>query len=97
MSIKGGSHHSSGEIIKLLTVDASRVGKFCWYMHDPWMAVLQVALALLILYRSVGIASIAAFAATVIVMLLNLPVASLLEKFQNKLMESKDKKNEGDS
>ncbi|XP_027191554.1 ABC transporter C family member 3-like isoform X2 [Cicer arietinum] len=84
--------HSSGEIINLLTVDAARIGEFCWYMHDPWMAVLQVSLALFILHRSVGVASIAAFAATVVVMLLNLPVASLQEKFQGKLMEFKDKR-----
>ncbi|KAK7305217.1 hypothetical protein VNO77_43118 [Canavalia gladiata] len=83
---------SSGEIINLMTVDAERIGEFCWYMHDPWMCVLQVALALLILYRSVGVASIAALAATVIVMLLNLPVASLQEKFQGKVMEFKDKR-----
>lgn len=82
--------HSSGEIINLMTVDAERIGEFCWYMHDPWTAVLQVALALFILHRSVGVASVAAFAATVIVMLLNHPLASLQEKFQAKLMEFKD-------
>ncbi|MED6193419.1 Canalicular multispecific organic anion transporter 2 [Stylosanthes scabra] len=92
LSCKSKDVHSSGEIVNLLTVDASRVGEFCWYMHDPWVAVLQVALALLILYRSVGLASIAAFVATVIVMLLNLPVASLQEKYQDKLMEFKDKR-----
>ncbi|CAI8596710.1 unnamed protein product [Vicia faba] len=84
--------HSSGGIINLMTVDAQRIGEFCWYMHDIWMAVLQISLALFILHRSVGVASVAAFAATVIVMLLNLPVTSLQEKFQAKLMEFKDKR-----
>ncbi|XP_061366697.1 ABC transporter C family member 3-like isoform X2 [Gastrolobium bilobum] len=92
LSCQSKEGHSSGETINLMTVDAARIGEFCWYMHDPWMAVLQVALALLILYRNVGIASIAAFAATVIVMLLNLPVASLQEKLQGKVMEFKDKR-----
>ncbi|KAJ1441279.1 P-loop containing nucleoside triphosphate hydrolase [Sesbania bispinosa] len=92
LSCQSKEGQSSGEIINLMTVDAARIGEFCWYMHDPWMAVLQVALALLILYRSVGVASTAAFAATVIVMLLNLPVASLQEKFQGKVMEFKDKR-----
>ncbi|KAJ1403945.1 ABC transporter type 1, transmembrane domain [Sesbania bispinosa] len=40
----------------------------------------------------IGVSSIAAFAATVIVMLLNLPVASLQEKFQGKVMEFRDKR-----
>lgn len=92
LSCQSKEGHSSGENINLMTVDAERIGEFCWYMHDPWMAVLQVALALFILHRSVGVASIAAFAATVIVMLLNHPVASLQEKFQSKVMEFKDKR-----
>ncbi|XP_045819527.1 ABC transporter C family member 3-like isoform X2 [Trifolium pratense] len=92
ISCQSKAEHSSGEIINLLTVDAERIGEFCWYMHDIWMAVLQVSLALFILHRSVGVASVATFAATVVVMLLNLPVASLQEKFQGKLMEFKDKR-----
>ncbi|PNX61184.1 ABC transporter C family member 3-like protein, partial [Trifolium pratense] len=92
LSSHSKEQHSSGEIINLMTVDAARIGEFCWYMHDPWMAVLQVSLALFILHRSVGVASVAAFAATVVVMLLNHPIASLQEKFQGKLMEFKDKR-----
>jgi ATP-binding cassette, subfamily C (CFTR/MRP), member 2 len=82
--------HTSGEIINFMTVDAERVGIFSWYMHDLWLVTLQVTLALLILYKNLGLASIAAFVATIIVMLANVPLGSLQEKFQNKLMESKD-------
>ncbi|XP_047152943.1 ABC transporter C family member 3-like, partial [Vigna umbellata] len=92
LSCQSKDLRSTGEIINLMTVDAERIGEFCWYMHDPWMCVLQLALALLILYKSVGVASLAALAATVIVMLLNHPVASLQEKFQGKIMEFKDKR-----
>jgi len=92
LSCQSKEVHTTGEIINLMTVDAERIGEFCWYMHRPWMCVLQVALALFILYRSVGVASMAALVATVIVMLLNHPVASLQEKFQGKVMEFKDKR-----
>ncbi|KAG2394743.1 ABC transporter C family member 3 [Vigna angularis] len=92
LSCQSKELRSTGEIINLITVDAERIGEFCWYMHDPWMCVLQLALALLILYRSMGVASLAALAATVIVMLVNHPVASLQEKFQGKIMEFKDKR-----
>jgi len=92
LSCKSKEGYSSGEIINLMTVDVERIGEFCWYMHEPWRAVLQVSLALFILHRSVGAASVAAFAATVVVMLLNHPMASLQEKFQGKLMEFKDKR-----
>ncbi|RVX14625.1 ABC transporter C family member 3 [Vitis vinifera] len=84
--------HTSGEIINFISVDAERIGDFGWYMHDPWMVTLQVALALLILYKNLGLASIAAFFATVIIMLANVPLAKFQEKFQDKLMESKDKR-----
>ncbi|XP_058788045.1 ABC transporter C family member 3-like isoform X4 [Vicia villosa] len=92
LSCQSKERHSSGEIINIMTVDAQRIGEFCWYMHDPWIAVLQISLALFILHKNVGVASVAAFAATVIVMLLNLPMTSLQERFQAKLMEFKDKR-----
>ncbi|KAJ9672330.1 hypothetical protein PVL29_025803 [Vitis rotundifolia] len=84
--------HTSGEIINFISVDAERIGDFGWYMHDPWMVTLQVALALLILYKNLGLASIVAFFATLIIMLANVPLAKFQEKFQDKLMESKDKR-----
>ncbi|XWS11329.1 hypothetical protein CRYUN_Cryun38cG0074400 [Craigia yunnanensis] len=92
LSCQSKQSQTSGEIINFMTVDAERVGDFSWYMHDPWMVVLQVALALLILYKNLGLASIAAFVATVLVMLANIPLGKMLEKFQDKLMESKDKR-----
>ncbi|CAI8596700.1 unnamed protein product [Vicia faba] len=82
LSCQSKDGHSTGEIINLMTVDAQRIGHFSWYLHDPWMAALQLSLALFLLHRSVGVASVATFAATVMVMLLNLPVASLQEKYQ---------------
>ncbi|KAK7299953.1 hypothetical protein RJT34_10784 [Clitoria ternatea] len=90
LSCQSKQGHTSGEIINFMTVDAERVGVFSWYMHDLWMVALQVTLALLILYKNLGLASIAAFVATIIVMLANIPLGSWQEKFQNKLMESKD-------
>ncbi|KAJ4975723.1 hypothetical protein NE237_000829 [Protea cynaroides] len=84
--------HTSGEIINFMSVDAERVGNFSWYMHDLWLVPVQVALALVILYKSLGLASVAAFVATVIVMLANIPLGKLQEKFQGKLMDSKDQR-----
>ncbi|KAJ1392542.1 P-loop containing nucleoside triphosphate hydrolase [Sesbania bispinosa] len=90
ISCQSKQGHTSGEIINFMTVDAERVGVFSWYLHDLWMVALQVTLALLILYKNLGLASIAAFVTTVIVMLANIPLGSWQEKFQKKLMESKD-------
>lgn len=90
LSCQSKQRHTSGEGINYMTIDAERIGDFSWYMHDPWMVLVQVALALLILYKSLGLAAISAFVATVLVMLVNLPLAKLQEEFQGKLMDSKD-------
>ncbi|GAV86834.1 ABC_tran domain-containing protein/ABC_membrane domain-containing protein [Cephalotus follicularis] len=83
---------TSGEIINFMTVDAERIGEFSWHMHSPWMVILQVVLALLILYKNIGLASVASLVATVIVMLVNYPLGRMEESFQDRLMESKDKR-----
>ncbi|XP_038686802.1 ABC transporter C family member 3-like [Tripterygium wilfordii] len=90
LSCQSKQSHTSGEIINFMTVDAERIGDFCWYMHDPWLVLVQVGLALGILYKNLGLAAVAALIATVIVMLVNYPLGRLQEKFQEKLMESKD-------
>ncbi|CAH9095193.1 unnamed protein product [Cuscuta epithymum] len=82
--------YTSGEIINFMTVDAERIGDFGWYMHDPWIVLLQVGLALAVLYKNLGLASVAALVSTVIVMLANIPLGKLEENFQEKLMKSKD-------
>ncbi|KAL5548581.1 hypothetical protein UlMin_003812 [Ulmus minor] len=90
LSCQSQQDHTSGEIINFMTIDAERVGQFSWYMHDPWMVLLQVSLALLVLYKNLGLAFVATFFATILVMLANFPLAKFLETYQNKLMESKD-------
>ncbi|KAL9238614.1 hypothetical protein vseg_013010 [Gypsophila vaccaria] len=92
LSCQSKQGQTSGEMINFMSVDAERVGHFSWYIHDPWMVVLQVALALMILYKSLGIASIASLVTTVLIMLLNYPLSTFMEKYQEKLMKSKDKR-----
>ncbi|KAL5736225.1 hypothetical protein ACOSQ2_031013 [Xanthoceras sorbifolium] len=75
-----------------MTIDAERVGNFSWYLHDSWIVILQVVLALLILYKNLGLASIATLLGTMIVMLAIFPSGRMQEKFQDKLMQSKDKR-----
>ncbi|CAN6477712.1 unnamed protein product [Victoria cruziana] len=92
LSTQARQGRTTGEIINLMSVDAERVGEFGWYMHDIWMVPIQVALSLVILYKDLGIASIATVLATVVIMLANLPLGRLQEGFQGKIMESKDER-----
>lgn len=45
---------TSGEIINFMTVDAERVGDFSYHLHDLWLVVLQVLVALFVLYTRFG-------------------------------------------
>ena len=56
------------------------------------MILVQVVIVMLLLYKTLGLASIEALVATILVMLANVPLGRLQEKFQDKLMESKDKR-----
>ncbi|KAF9593793.1 hypothetical protein IFM89_025502 [Coptis chinensis] len=82
--------HSSGEIANFMNIDAGRIGSFSAFVHDWWKVLIQIVLGLLNLYKNVGLASVAAFIAAVLVMLANVPAAKQQERLLMKLMESKD-------
>ncbi|GMH30642.1 hypothetical protein Nepgr_032485 [Nepenthes gracilis] len=92
LSCQSKQGHSTGEILNFMSIDAQRVSDFSWYMNDPWMVIVQIALALLILYKNLELASISALVASIIVMLANSLLSTLLVNYQDKLMESKDKR-----
>ncbi|MQL77246.1 hypothetical protein Taro_009652 [Colocasia esculenta] len=80
-----------GKTINLLDVDVERIGDFCWYFHSVWLLPIQIFLALLILYRNLGAAaSFAAFLATMLVMVSNIPLAGMQEMMHSRIMEAKD-------
>nr|KYP62404.1 ABC transporter C family member 5 [Cajanus cajan] len=84
--------HTSGEIVNYMAIDVQRVGDYSWYLHDMWMLPLQIVLALAILYKNVGIASIATLIATIISIVVTVPVARIQEDYQDKLMAAKDER-----
>ncbi|XP_043711637.1 ABC transporter C family member 3-like [Telopea speciosissima] len=92
LSSQSKQSHTSGENVNLMSVDVERTGLFSWYLHSIWKVPLQVVLALLILYKSFGLASLIALIATMILLLANVPLGKLQEKFQGELMDSKDRR-----
>ncbi|ERN15836.1 ABC transporter C family member 5 isoform X1 [Amborella trichopoda] len=82
--------HTSGEIVNYMAVDVQRIGDYSWYLHDMWMLPLQIVLALAILYKNVGIASLATLGATIVSILVTIPLAKVQEDYQDKLMSAKD-------
>ncbi|KAK1261109.1 ABC transporter C family member 5 [Acorus gramineus] len=82
--------HTSGEIVNYMAVDVQRVGDYSWYLHDIWMLPLQIVLALAILYKNVGIASVATLIATIVSIVVTVPLAKMQEEYQDNLMTAKD-------
>ncbi|XP_057949492.1 putative ABC transporter C family member 15 isoform X2 [Malania oleifera] len=90
LSIKYSSPHN-GKVTNFINVDAERIGDFFWHIHGVWLLPLQVFLALVILYKNLGaIPSISALAATVFMMIINIPLANRQERLQSKIMEARD-------
>ena len=92
LSSSAKQSHTSGEIVNYMAVDVQRVGDYSWYLHDMWMLPLQIVLALVILYKNVGIAFVATLIATIISIVVTVPVARIQEEYQDKLMTAKDER-----
>ncbi|KAH9302372.1 hypothetical protein KI387_013955, partial [Taxus chinensis] len=92
LSIQARQSHTSGELINYMSVDVQRIGDFTWYLNTLWMLPIQLLLAIYILYKNVGLASLVGFAATLAVMVGNIPVTRVQKDFQSKIMESKDER-----
>ncbi|OQU86955.1 putative ABC transporter C family member 15 isoform X3 [Sorghum bicolor] len=81
----------TGRIVNFLDVDVEKIGEFFWYIHGIWLLPLQVSLALVILYHSLGMAaSLSAVFATVLIMVSNTPLAKSQKNLNMKIMEAKD-------
>ncbi|KAA8550694.1 hypothetical protein F0562_002378 [Nyssa sinensis] len=90
LSSSAKQSHTSGEVVNYMAVDVQRVGDYSWYLHDIWMLPLQIILALAILYKNVGIASVATLIATIISIIATVPLARIQEDYQDNLMTAKD-------
>lgn len=84
--------HSSGEITNYVTVDAYRIGEFPYWFHQTWTTSFQLCISLVILFRAIGLATIASLVVIVITVLCNAPIAKLQHKFQSKLMVAQDER-----
>ncbi|XP_006360185.1 ABC transporter C family member 10-like [Solanum tuberosum] len=82
--------HSSGEIMNYVTVDAYRIGEFPFWLHQTWTTTVQLCLVLIILFHTVGVATIASLVVIILTVLCNTPLAKLQHKFQTKLLVAQD-------
>lgn len=90
LSNKARQTSTVGEIVNLMSVDAQRFMDTVTYIHMLWSAPLQIILALVFLYLTMGPPIFAGFAMMLIMIPVNGVLASRLRKFQVKQMKQKD-------
>ncbi|KAJ1399410.1 P-loop containing nucleoside triphosphate hydrolase [Sesbania bispinosa] len=90
LSSRSRQSHTSGEIMNYMSVDVQRITDFVWYVNVIWMLPIQISLAVFILQTNLGLGSMAALAATLAVMTLNIPLTKIQKRYQAKIMEAKD-------
>ncbi|KAL6008314.1 ATP-binding cassette sub- C member 9 [Asimina triloba] len=92
LSSQSRQSRTSGEIINYMSVDIQRITDFVWYLNIIWMLPIQISLAIFILHSNLGLGSLAALAATAVVMAFNVPLTRTQKRFQSKIMEAKDER-----
>ncbi len=91
------THHARrestvGEIVNLMSVDAENIRNMVQNIWSVWSSVLQIVLALLLLYNTVGVPMLAGFALLVLVVPFNYVMVSKWQGYQIRLMELKDER-----
>ncbi|EXC02962.1 ABC transporter C family member 10 [Morus notabilis] len=82
--------HSPGEIVNYVTVDAYRIGEFPFWLHQIWSTILQLLLALIVMYFCFGLATVSALAVLILTLLGSSPLAKFQHKYQTKFMNAQN-------
>ncbi|KAI9174448.1 hypothetical protein LWI28_017471 [Acer negundo] len=85
-------NYSSGEIVSYATVDAYKIGEFPYWFHQIWATSLLLCFALVFVYYSVGLATVAALITVLLIFLVSSPLTKLQHKYQTKLMIAQDRR-----
>jgi ABC-type multidrug transport system fused ATPase/permease subunit len=85
------SQVTTGAIINLMAVDAFKVSEICAYLHFLWANTpVQVVVAIYLLYRILGYSSIAGIGMMIILLPINMYVASQFSKIQKLISAATD-------
>ncbi|PPQ65474.1 hypothetical protein CVT26_000114 [Gymnopilus dilepis] len=83
---------SSGDIVNLMSVDATRLQDLCTYGLIAISGPLQITLAFISLYNLLGWAAFVGVAIMVVSIPLNTYIARILKKMQEEQMKNRDKR-----
>ncbi|XP_067674237.1 multidrug resistance-associated protein 1-like [Haliotis asinina] len=92
MSNKAKRESTIGEIVNLMSVDVEHIQIFTVWMWTVWAIPLNIAIALYLLYQSLGPSMFAGMAVLLVILPVNVVAALVLRKYQAELMQHKDKR-----
>ena len=82
LSNKARHANTMGEIVNLMSVDAQRLMDATYYLHMLWSSPLQILLALIFLYLTMGPSIFAGFGIMVLLTPFNAIIAAIIKKYQ---------------
>ncbi|KAI8353074.1 multi drug resistance-associated protein MRP [Mortierella sp. GBAus27b] len=79
-----------GEIVNHMSIDTQRLQNLVSYLHSSWSGLLQIGIALYLLYATMSWAIFAGVAIMLLVLPLNAKISVLMSRLQQQQMENKD-------
>jgi len=92
LSTEGRTRHSAGEVANYIAVDAYRIGEFPFWLHMVWCMPLQLALAIAMLFWTVGAGTLPGLVPVAVCGVLNVPLARMLQRYQARFMQAQDER-----
>ncbi|UJR25517.1 hypothetical protein I4U23_006863 [Adineta vaga] len=83
---------TTGEIVNLMSIDASRFGDIASYIHVIWSGPFQICLALVLLYRQMQLAIIPGVVLLVLLIPFNLYIQGIQKRLTTEQMKLKDQR-----
>ncbi|KAI5074572.1 hypothetical protein GOP47_0010533 [Adiantum capillus-veneris] len=90
LSSSSRQKHGIGQITNYMVVDAQQISDSCLQLHQFWCIPLQVTLAMLLLWRDIGIASLAGIAVMILVALRTVFNGRAQRTHMSKVMKMRD-------
>ncbi|CAG2107605.1 unnamed protein product [Medioppia subpectinata] len=92
LSTDGRKSFTIGEIVNLMAMDTHRVVEFVWMVNMMWSMVLQISIAIYLLWLQLGVSTLVGVGILLCLMPINGVVATRLKILQTTLMKVKDKR-----
>ncbi|KAI3868941.1 hypothetical protein MKX03_003312 [Papaver bracteatum] len=92
LSSLGRKHHSTGEIVNYIAVDAYRMCEFPFWFHSAWTYAVQLPLAVGLLFGIVGLGALPGLVPLFMCAVLNVPFAKMLQTCQTQFMVAQDER-----